>query len=316
MIFAARLLATLVTVVAALVALPGAAQAAFTVGLSEQKLGMWQDPRFEALEVRQVRLIVAYDLVTKGDFSRYDAWMAAARARNADVMLAFNHSTTSHTHLPSVAGYRQAVRKLRTRYPYVKTMSAWNEANHRTQPTHRNPRRAAQYYNVLREECLGCRIVAADVLDQSGMDKWLTTFKRHAKAPRLWGLHNYGDANRFRPVRRSGTAKMLKLVKGEVWLTEAGGIVQFGRTYPGGSAGESRAARATRQTFALARLSPRIKRVYLYHWDAESVFKTWDSGLVDASGRARPALEVLRAELNRQRRARGLAPIAPLPAHL
>ena len=294
-------------------AAPARAEAGFSIGLSEQKLGIWQDPRFAALEVRQVRLIMAYDLVLKGDFSRYDAWMAAADARGMEVLVAFNHATDSNTRLPSVEQYRRVVRAVRARYPRVRTMSAWNEANHSTQPTHRNPRRAAAYYNVLREECRGCRIVAADVLDQRGMEEWLTVFKRHARAPKLWGLHNYGDANHFKPLRRTGTAKLLKLVRGEVWLTEAGGIVRFGSYYKGGRAGEARAARATQQTFALARMSPRIKRVYLYHWDAEKRFVTWDSGLVDASGRARPALEVVRGEINRQRRAQGRRPIGRLP---
>jgi hypothetical protein len=292
------------------------AKGRFSVGLSDQKLGMWHDPRFEALGVSQVRLIMAYDLVLKNDFSRYDAWMAEAQARNADVLVAVNHSTTSHKTLPSVARFRQVIRTIRARYPQVRTMSAWNEANHHTQPTHRNPKRAAEYYNALREECRGCRIVAADVLDQTGMDRWIKTFKRYAKSPKLWGLHNYADANRFRPLKGSGTAKLLKLVKGEVWLTEAGGIVRFGRSYRGGRAGERRAALATRQTFALAGLSPRIKRVYLYHWDAEAKFKTWDSGLVDADGRARPALAVLRAEINRQRRGTSLRPVPALPARL
>ena len=62
-----------------------------------------------------------------------------------------------------------------------------------------------------------------------------------------------------------------------------------------------------RRSGAIADSSPRIKRVYLYHWDADRKFKTWDSGFVAANGRARPALEVLRKELNRQRRGRGPA---------
>ena len=60
---------------------------AFTIGLSDQKTGMWQDPRFATLGIKQVRLLMAYDNVLRRDFSRYDAWMAAAkgRIRNIDV---------------------------------------------------------------------------------------------------------------------------------------------------------------------------------------------------------------------------------------
>jgi hypothetical protein len=57
-------------------------------------------------------------------------------------------------------------------------------------------------------------------------------------------------------------------------------------------------------------MSPRVKRVYLYHWDADRRFVTWDSAFVAANGRARPALAVLRREVNRQRR-RSLEPLVP-----
>ena len=201
------------------------------------------------------------------------------------------------------------MRILHKRYPWVKSMSAWNEANHSSQPTWRRPKRAAQYYNIMRQECAGCRIVAADVLDSSNMLPWLATFKRYARSPRIWGLHSYQDSNHFRPLNATGTRQLLRAVKGEVWLTEAGGIVRFGTRYRGGRRGERRAARAVKHTFDVARSSSRIKRVYLYHWDADPKFITWDSAFVAANGRARPSLDVLRKELNRQRK--GRAPALP-----
>ena len=42
--------------------------------------------------------------------------------------------------------------------------------------------------------------------------------------------------------------------------------------------------------------------MYLYHWNADPKFITWDSAFVAANGRARPALDVLRKELNRKRK--------------
>ena len=107
--------------------------------------------------------------------------------------------------------------------------------------------------------------------------------------------------------RYSSTRQLLRAVKGEVWLTEAGGIVRFGTRYRGGKRGEARAAKAVKHTFEVARSSSRIKRVYLYHWDADPKFLTWDSAFVAANGRARPALDVLRKELNRQRKGRAPA---------
>jgi hypothetical protein len=303
-----RLLLAIALALAAWLSVPAAA-GAFTIGMSDQKVGMWQDPRFEQLGIKQVRLLMAYDSVLSGDFSRYDQWMAAAAARGADVLLTINHHSRHPERLPTAAQYRRVVRVLRKRYPWVTTMSAWNEANHSSQPTYRRPRRAAQYYNIMLEECQGCRVVAADVLDQSNMLPWLATFKRYANSPRIWGLHSYQDSNHFRPLNATGTRQLLRAVKGEVWLTEAGGIVRFSARYPGGPRGEARAARAVQHTFEVASMSSRIKRVYLYHWNADPKFLTWDSAFVAANGRARPALDVLRKELNRQRK--GRAPALP-----
>jgi polysaccharide biosynthesis protein PslG len=296
-----RRLILLALTVAACLALPAGAHA-FTIGMSDQKTGMWQDPRFAQLGITQVRLLMAYDSVLRGDFSRYDRWMKTAQARGADVLLTINQSTRHPDRLPTLARYRRVVRIVRKRYPWVTTMAAWNEANHKLQPTYRHPRRAAQFYNVMREECRGCRIVAADVLDASNMLPWLATFKRYAKSPRIWGLHSYGDTNHFKPLSLTATRQLLRTVRGEVWLTETGGIVRFSTRYRGGRRGEEHAARAVKRTFAVARSSSRIKRVYLYHWDADKRFYTWDSAFVAANGRARPALDVLRHEVNRQRR--------------
>jgi len=301
-----RTLLALALGLAAWLSVPAAANA-FTIGISDQKFGMWQDPRFDQLGVKHVRLMVAYDLVLAGDFRLYDQWMSSAQARGADVLLTIQHHSRRPERLPSNSQYRRVVRVLVKRYPWVKSMSAWNEANHHTQPTYQRPRRAAQYYNIMRKECHGCRVVAADVLDGSNMLPWLSVFKRYAKNPRIWGLHSYGDTNRFRPLRLTATRQLLRTVKGQVWLTETGGIVRFGRSCKGGRRGEARAAKAVKRTFQVARSSGRIKRIYLYHWDADRKFKTWDSGFVAANGRARPALDVLRKEINRQRRGRGPA---------
>ena len=251
-----RLLALTFALAAAWLTLPAAAQA-YSIGISDQKVGMWADPRFKRLGIEQVRLLVYYNLVLTQDFSRYDRWMQNARARGADVLLTINRHSRVASRLPSNAQYRRTVRILRKRYPWVRTMSAWNEANHHTQPTYDRPRRAAQYYNIMRRECRRCRVVAADVLDGKNMLPWLTVFKRYARQPRIWGLHSYGDANHFRPLHATSTRQLLAAVKGEVWLTEAGGIVRFGGNFRGGPRGETRAARAVKRTFRVAQTSGR-----------------------------------------------------------
>ena len=51
-----------------------------------------------------------------------------------------------------------------------------NEANHDSQPTWNNPRRAAQFFLAFRSMCRGCKIVALDVLDQRGVDRYINRF--------------------------------------------------------------------------------------------------------------------------------------------
>ena len=130
------------------------------------------------------------------------------------------------------------------------------------------------------------------------MVSWVREFRRYAgREPRVWGLHNYVDANRF---RTSGTRRLLRAVAGDVWLTEVGGLV-YRRNRPATGRNQvrlrespSHAARATE--WLLDRLLPisiRLRRVYFYHWDASTLRDSWDSALITPAGRGRPALRVL-----------------------
>ena len=63
------------------------------------------------------------------------------------------------------------------------------------------PEARRRYYDALRSVCGSkCKVMAADVLDQSTVKKWLTDFIRYSKNKgRIWGLHNYKDVNRRSP---------------------------------------------------------------------------------------------------------------------
>jgi hypothetical protein len=129
------------------------------------------------------------------------------------------------------------------------------------------------------------------------MTSWVKAFRRAAKVePRYWGIHNYIDANR---LRTTGTRRLLKAVRGQIWFTETGGIVSRTNrrkvTFPESA---EHAATATRFLFDdLIPLSRRITRVYLYHWNSYPGPSTWDSGLIGPSGKPRPAYRVLQRVL-------------------
>jgi hypothetical protein len=50
----------------------------------------------------------------------------------------------------------------------------------------------------------------------------------------------------------------------------------------------------------------RVRRVYLYQWTGAPLGARWDSGLIAADGRARPALNVVERFLR--------VPLTPLPS--
>jgi hypothetical protein len=276
----------------------------FELGIGEQDAAMFSDPRFTALGLEHVRLVAPYDVACpRGAALRsyVDTWLAAAERADAKPLVAFSLSWTQRRRsLPSYRTYLRCFRAFRARWPQVVAFNPWNEVNHWYQPTYRNPRRAAGFYNAARRACPRCRIAAGDLLDSGNLARWLARYRPHLRGrPRLWSLHNYLDVNHLRPWRRSGTRQMLRLTRGRLWISETAGIVYYLRA---GRLGERHAARATRWMLSLPAHSRRIKRVYAYQWQAPCKPDAWDSAWFRSDGSSRPSYRVLVAQLARQRR--------------
>lgn len=274
--------------------------AALTVGIGDQKTEVFGQKLFQDLRFQRVRLIYPVDAIDNPRLkATYDAWIQKARGDGKEILVAFNvrsdnRCPRSPCPLPTLSSYKKTFDKFRAAYPYIKLYQPWNEVNNPTQPTAKNPKRAAQYYNYVKSKCRGCKVLAADVQDISNQRKWVRSFLKYTKGtPKLWGLHNYTDVNRF---RTSGTAQFLKLVKGKVWLTETGGVyffeTQSGRVnFPKSL---SRTGRATKQLFKIARkFKSRIDRIYLYNWQSDAG-QRFDSGVVNPDGTARPTYDLLK----------------------
>ena len=293
-------------------ALAGAPEAAAVtragpvIGVGEQKPTMFESTPWKALRLRVARYTAPWDaLEDPQQLALLDAWMASARRAHVRVLLGFAHSLRTQelaTALPSRRRFEGQFKRFRARYPWVRDWLVWNEANHPGATTARRPRRAAQMFDAVARNCRGCRVVAADVLDTPNMAWWVKRFRRFARhAPRIWGLHNYGDAN---GLKRKSTLKLLSITRGKIWFTETGGLV-LRRLYRGRRVLRTyryslrHAAQSTAHALALSCLSPRIARVYLYHWQPPAKVTNWDSGLVDRRGRPRPAYKALRKWLSR-----------------
>jgi hypothetical protein len=275
------------------------------VGIGEQGMSLFGDPLFTELGVRRARIMVPWNLSTMPVELSYVAdWLAAARRAGVEPFVQFTRATRDRCPLapctlPTVAEYAAAFREFRGRFPFVTVLGVWNEANHRSQPTSRDPSAAAAYYRAARALCPGCEIVAADVLDSSNMETWVAEFQRHAGEVDIWGLHNYADTNLLADFPANGTARFLSVTSGEVWLTETGGIVRRRVPILGDLPhDENRAAWAAGRAFDLAALyRSRVSRMYLYNWRASPPGDRWDSALVRSNGSARPGYFVTKAEL-------------------
>jgi hypothetical protein len=265
------------------------------VGIADQKADMFADPRFALLGIRRARLAIGWDALTSPwQVAELDAWLAGAQAAGVDPLISFMHSRTNRHAVPTPERLKYEFRRFRQIYPWVTTFAAWNEANHCGEPLCHRPKLAAAYYRALRKECPTCTILAPEMLDMPNMESWVKDFNRAlGYTPKLWGLHNYVEANRFK-MRR--LRQLLRAApRAQLWLTETGGLV---RRDNGSTTeipeGARHAGEVTRYIFdRILPRNPRITRVYIYHWNSGSAAASWDSALITPGGRERSALFVL-----------------------
>jgi hypothetical protein len=158
---------------------------------------------------------------------------------------------------------------------------------------------SAVYYRELRSVAHHDTVLGLDILDSYRIGptlNYVAEFKRdirrlHVPMPNLWGLHNYSDTNRYESSR---TRAILAAVPGNLWLTETGGVVQYGTDFTNHhGAGLRRAASALEYMFKLAYVSPRLQRLYIYNWYGAAPSARFDAGIVDRYGHPRQGYVVV-----------------------
>jgi hypothetical protein len=309
-------LALLAALMSLVVAAPASAK--YRVGLGEQNPQMFSNDSWQSMKLKRVRYLVPWDYAKhRGQRDEVNYYMTLAHQAKQDVLVTFTarrgcysatgrYSKKKSCRAPSAKAYKKAFLAFDKKFPWVKTYSAWNEINHKSQPTFKSPGKAAGYYNVLRKYTRKkkFRAMAADMLDTGNMSRYLASFKRKAKgSPKLWGLHNYGDVNRRRTTY---TKQMLRSVPGEVWLTETGGIVKL---LPSFKRSTKRAKSRTTGMFKLVNrydtkrrgMRSKITRLFVYTFYGESSSARFDAGLVNPDGTPRPAFSVFKKNARRHR---------------
>jgi hypothetical protein len=294
------------------------ASAKYRVGVGEQNPQMFETPSWQSLKLKRVRYLVPWDYAkTQWQRDAVNHFMTQARAHRQDVLVTFTarsgcylpsgrYSKKKVCRAPSAKAYKKAFLAFDKAYPWVQTYSAWNEINHKSQPTFKSPGKAAGYYNVLRKYTRKkkFRAMAADMLDTGNMGRYLAAFKRKVKgSPKLWGLHNYGDVNRRRSTY---TKQMRRSVPGVVWLTETGGIVKL---LPSFKRSTSRAKARTKGMFKLVNrydtrrrgMRSKITRLFVYTFYGVDASARFDAGLVNPDGSPRPAFGVFKKNAAKHR---------------
>jgi hypothetical protein len=286
----------------------GPASAATTkiaVGIGDQSPTMFSSPAYKALKLKKTRYFLPWNAIhSTAQLQSADAFVKAARHAHVKVLMHIGTDdyASKKAKLPSVSAYKKDVKRLISRYKKlgVREWGVWNEANHASQPTYRNPKRAAQYFSTMRSICHGCTIVALDVLDQKGVATYIKKFyaaipKSQRRYAKIVGIHNYSDVNR---KRSSGTKTILTAVKKadtiktQFWLTETGALISFGRSFP---CSESRAKSRMAYMFTLAKKYRRdIKRLYSYNWQGTDCQNRFDAGLVHPDGSTRPSYDAFK----------------------
>jgi hypothetical protein len=277
---------------------PAHAANSYLVGIGDEQPEMFGNPLWQQLHVRIARYIAPYDAAVHPDsLARARAWIAGAEAQHVQILVAFYHSEHTPTRLPGVAQYKHDVQKFVKLFPHVKQYQSWDEANRGNERgafSSPSAVAAAKYYQGLLRVCKGCTVIGLDVLDQNNIGPtlaYISAFKREigrlkTVMPRIWGLHDYSDVNRLQSWR---TREIARALPGQIWLTETGGIVQFGGAFPNRhGSGLARASKVIRYTLALASSIPRIKRLYLYDWTGGTGRTRFDAGLMDNHFHPRP----------------------------
>jgi hypothetical protein len=282
-------------------------------GVGDENAAMFEDPRFAWLGVRYARLIVPWNVVRhRGELARASGWLAAAQAGGVQPLVSFNESVSRSNTLPSVSSYAQAVRSFMRRFPWVTHYQTWDEENQASEPTSRDPARAASFFNWLSRACSKCAVTAADVLDGPSMVSWIRRFLHYAHRPTLWGVHPYYELNYGGHEALSLLAQM---VRGDIWLTEAGlPVWRYVRAEQRFRFTDDREQeRAARRLLGLMRLTRRVSRIYYYQWRSwidlavsraqfrrhRHVAATWDSGLLNPDCSIRPVFVVIARALGR-----------------
>jgi len=262
-------------------------------------------PLFAKTTIKQIRITVAWDASkTAASSAALTQQMTSFHQLGLEPLVVFGKSWSQIGPGPlmSTAQYSKMFRDFHQRFPWVTQFASWNEVNAFNQPTHASPRRVAQYYKIIRQQCPQCKTLVATLLDSSQPVQYVKQLQRYTGNSKnlIWGLHNYSDV---RLRKDKATRQVLAGVKGPVWLTETGALAHYrgpNKVLQRRPMSEAKQAKSVKYLLGpMLKHNPRLRRVYVYQW--QGVANGWDSGLLRPNGKPRPALTAVMQALSAKR---------------
>ena len=305
---------------------------AAALGIADSVGETFSDPNWAGLGVTMVRAVAPYDVATTAPVAgtpagdrriSFDEWARNASAAGVEPLVAFEASkdpakrtAPGRPLAPAVAEYSDAMAAFLTTYPAVRHLAPWNEPNFTGagNPLSRSPGLAAAYYRELVAVVSrdgGGRVVAAGEFAGIPGDAYVDGYQAALgpSRPAVWGVHAHTDANRFQAgVDDTAPAMRFFLSKlggtwgdSTIWIDEIGA---YYRDAHGTVWGDDSQRETTSFILGMARLSPRIERIYYYnfanHCSTAARCAVQDRGVVspspwdgtplgyDVAGRVRP----------------------------
>lgn len=284
-----------------------AAAGAVAIGIQDGSPAMFSNPHFIALHVTTARTLVPWDVMTRRadrhDLAVFRAWLRGAQRDHVSPLVSFapDFTNPAANFVPNVSQYRKAVQKFLKAFPKVKLYTPWNEPDFPYRSLARHPTLAAAYFNTLAGLCgRRCKVLAGDVFlpvtGQARIDGSVATLRAWLRIyisglhrrPAGWALHDY------REIRGKNTAQLrtlMSLTKGPIYLDETGGILRRGH-WQYKNQNSVAAAKDEKFLLSLPKRFHRIAAIYHYQWQADPK-SGWDSALLAANGKPRPAYSVL-----------------------
>ena len=287
-----------------LLVVPAPAVAAPLIGIGEQKPEMFQDARWQALGLTRGALHRRRGTCSTTGAARAARHLDGRRARVRRPRAARLRALAAIGAAAQEAAVRRHVRARVPAHPQALSRGPRLDHLERGQPpVPADLQPAAARSRASTGSCAATAAAAGSSPPTCSTSRACRAGSGGSSAapitPRIWGLHNYGDTNRCAPTRRAGCSASPAGSCGSPRPagSSSGASTRAGRSRASSRYSQRHAARATKHVFGSPASAARIRRVYLYHWQAPPIVTNWDSAFLGPTRPVPPGLPHARRQL-------------------